>query len=409
MIDRGDPHASRPRLAIVLSHPIQYFSPWFAHLAASGAVDVRVFYLWDFGVEARHDRDFGQAVQWDVPLLEGYESEFVPNVSRDPGTHRFGGLENPTLVDRLVTWRPDAILLFGYTYRTHVGVLFSRKLRRVPILMRGDSHDLARLPGIGAAVKKAIRRVLFRRVHAFLAVGEANTNYLLASGVPRERIFRAPHCVDNARFRAAPEETRARAAAWRRELAIPEAATVVLFAGKLEPKKRPLDLLAAFQEAVPESDGRAVLLFVGSGVLESALKQQAGTRLGRDVFFAGFQNQTTMPAVYASGDVLVLPSLAEETWGLCVNEAMNLGLPAIVSSYVGCAQDLVVSGETGWVFPAGDVRALSEILRRSLADVDRLHRMGEAARSRVSDYSFEAATAGLLLALDSVLAKRGAR
>src|SRR5690606_10260331 len=79
------------RLAVVVSHPIQYYAPWFHWLADQGWT-LRVFYLWDFGVAQRQDRGFGRAVVWDVDLLSGYEHEFVPNISRAPGTHHLRGL-----------------------------------------------------------------------------------------------------------------------------------------------------------------------------------------------------------------------------------------------------------------------------------------------------------------------------
>ena len=89
------------RLAIVLSHPTQYYSPWFRWLRAHTTLAFRVFYLWDAGVRATRDPQFGATFAWDVDLLSGYEAEVVPNRSRDPGTHRFGGLSNPTLRARL--------------------------------------------------------------------------------------------------------------------------------------------------------------------------------------------------------------------------------------------------------------------------------------------------------------------
>jgi hypothetical protein len=89
------------RLAIVLSHPVQYYSPWFRWLRAHTALEFRVFYLWEFGVTAQRDPQFGATFQWDVDLLAGYDSEFVPNVARDPGTHHFRGLDNPQLTARL--------------------------------------------------------------------------------------------------------------------------------------------------------------------------------------------------------------------------------------------------------------------------------------------------------------------
>jgi glycosyltransferase involved in cell wall biosynthesis len=124
--------------------------------------------------------------------------------------------------------------------------------------------------------------------------------------------------------------------------------------------------------------------------------------LGQSVFFAPFQNQSQMPKVYTTGDVLVLPS-ESETWGLAVNEAMNLGRPAIVSTHVGCGPDLIIEGETGWVFPAGDIEALTALLKQILMlDTEALRRMGKAVRDRVGGYSLEAATAGLKRALASL-------
>lgn len=392
---------------MVLSHPVQYFSPWFRHVAARGGTELRVFYLWDFGVTDRRDRGFGTTFRWDIPLLDSYEWEFVPNASRDMGTHHFSGLTNPGLVSRLAEWRPDAILLFGYSYRSHLGVILSRRLRHVPLLFRGDSHDLARKASVTAAAGRAARRVLFRRFSAFLAVGEANRRYLLASGASAERIFHVPHCVDNARVREAVAADPFAGMSWRRAAGIPESATVLLFAGKLEPKKRPDLLLRAFfslQNLAPNAARQAVMIFVGSGALEPELRAVAGERVGRDVFFVPFQNQTAMPAVYLAANVLVLPSASNsETWGLVVNEAMAMGRPAIVSNCVGCGPDLVKDGETGWVVERDNEHSLRSALAEAVSDPARLRRMGEAATQRIDRYSFDAATDGLERALDSVV------
>lgn len=397
----------RKRLAVVLSHPVQYYSPWFAYIASNSAIDLRVFYLWDFGVERRHDRGFGVDLQWDVPLLDGYESEFVPNRSGDPGTHRMFGLDNPEIVNRLRAWGPDAILLFGYTFATHLRVMLSPRFRSVPLLLRGDSHDLARISGLRASVTRAIRMLLFRRFAAFLAVGRANTDYLQASGVPASKIYFSPHCVDNGRFQHAAATAGGDAADWKRELGIDSGAPVILFAGKFEEKKRPLDLLAAFETACAELRSRGntqpVLLFVGAGPLENELKARAADRIGRSVFFAPFENQSRMPVVYAAANVLALPSYGNsETWGLVVNEAMSMGLPVIVSTHVGCASDLVTPRETGWVFDAGSVGGLAAALVDAVRDPVRAAELGRAARDRVGHYSFAEATQGLLSAVDAV-------
>lgn len=405
-VSYGTKHATR--IAVVVSHPIQYYSPWFSCLAGYPGLVLKVFYLWDFGVEARHDPNFGMSIKWDIPLLDGYESEFVRNVSRDPGTQHFRGLDNPSLIGRLNDWRPDVILLFGYAYLSHVRLILSPALRRIPIILRGDSHNLGRRRGLRTALGRLLRKALFRRVGAFLAVGEANEAYFADVAMKRDQVFLAPHFVDNARFRADPLRVRSAARDWRRKLEIPDDALVVGFVGKLEDKKRPVDLLDAFSRlANQDEDGtarQASLLFVGAGRLEPVLRERARQAGLENVFFVSFQNQTQMPIVYAAMDFLVLPSGFGETWGLCVNEAMNLGVPAIVSDVVGCGPDLVVEGKTGWTFRSGDVTDLCRTLREAMdkTEPERLA-MAEQVRQHVARYSIESATEGLLRACRSVM------
>ena len=170
---------------------------------------------------------------------------------------------------------------------------------------------------------------------------------------------------------------------------------VILFAGKFEAKKRPLDLLEAFARLNPPN---VSLLFVGNGHLEEELKRRAKTVA--NVFFAPFQNQSEMPRTYAACDLFVLPSFGpEESWGLAVNEARCLRRPVIVSDQVGCGPDLVEHGRTGLIFPAGDVEALSAALGEALSDRARLREWGEAGFRKVLDYDYAHATEGLKSAL----------
>lgn len=390
------------RLAVVVSHPIQYYAPWFAELHRTPGLALMVFHLWDFGVEMRLDRGFGQPLQWDLPLLEGYPSCLVPNRSRDPGTHHPGGLDNPQLVSRILSWRPDAILLFGYSYLSHLRLLLDPRLLRVPILLRGDSHDLARSSSLRSSLAGMVRRLLFRRFAGALAVGQANAAYLRASGLAPARIHLAPHAVDNARFQADAEQVAQQALLRRSALGIAAQAPVVLFCGKFEPKKRPLDLLEAF---LALNHPEAVLLYVGAGPLDDQLRARVSQAPAGRVHLLGFINQAAMPALYAMAELLVLPSVGNgETWGLCVNEAMNLACAVIVSSHVGCGPDLVLPGRTGWIVPAGDQRALQACLAEAIADPVHLRAMGRAAREHIQGFSYAHATAGLLRALAQIRA-----
>ena len=381
------------RLAIVLSHPTQYFSPWFRWLAQQTSLSFRVFYLWDFGVTPTRDPEFQSTFAWDVDLLAGYDHEFVPNTSDHPGTHRFDGLENPGLPARIAAFRPDAILLFGYAYSTHVRLLAWARLRRIPLVFRGDSHFLGR-PRPPLATR-ALLRLLYRQFAAVTCVGAANRDYFTALGVPERKLFFAPHAVDHTLFDPACESHRASAASLRASLALAPSTRVVLFAGKLLPAKQPRELLEAFLSLAPDDDA---LVFVGEGPEKDALVGRAGAAPARRVHFLPFANQTEMPARYLLADLFALPSRGlYETWGLAVNEAMHMGVPALVSDRVGCQQDLVTDGETGWVFRADDLAHLRAGLAHALsADLGPYR---QQVASRIAGYTYARAADGLLAAL----------
>ena len=107
-----------------------------------------------------------------------------------------------------------------------------------------------------------------------------------------------------------------------------------------------------------------------------------------------------MPKVYAAGNIVMLPSYGRgETWGLAINEAMNLGRPAIVSSHVGCGPDLVIQGKTGWIFPAGDVKALRKAMKQALKNPIETHKMGQRAQKKMDKFSYKAAGDALIEAI----------
>jgi len=387
-----------PRLAIILSHPVQYYSPWFRWLREHSGLEFKVFYLWDFGVTARHDPQFGTAFQWDVDLLSGYDSEFVPNIARDPGTHHFRGLDNPSLTARLAAWRPGAILLFGYNWLSPQRVIWWARRRGIPLIFRGDSHLLGRasLPFL----TRMLLRFLFRQFAAFTHVGAANRDYFRALGVPDQRLFFAPHSVNSAHFNPEDAATRAATEALRTGLGL-SGKRVVLFAGKYSEAKQPVALLRAFLQVARPADA---LVYVGDGPEKAKLTELAGAHPSACVRFLPFANQSEMPARYLLADLFVLPSRGNyETWGLAVNEAMHLGVPCLVSELVGCQRDLVQPGETGWVFPAADPAALASVLESALrTPAAELQRLGRNARKLAARYTYRQTSDGLLKALASL-------
>lgn len=369
------------RLAIVATHPIQYNAPLFRELARRPELTLKVFYGWE-GTAHQADPEFGHEVSWDVPLLDGYDWELTPNRSRDPGTHHFGGLDNPTMIPATQAWGPNAVLVYGWSNRTHLRVLRAFK-GRVPVLLRGDSTLLSGAKGLRRLVRRPLLRWVYSHVDLALYPGRRNREYLEACGVAGPRLAWMPHCVENGRF-SDGESLEQQAAAARAALGIRPDQAAFLFAGKLIGHKQVGLLIHAFETSQRDNDSH--LIIVGSGPLERELQERA--RGAAHVHFLGFRNQSEMPLIYRLGDLFVLPS-SSETWGLAVNEAMASGLPVVLSDRVGSAPDLAADPGFARTFPSGDVGALGRILSDLGADRARLRQMGEKARGFIQDWSVE--------------------
>ncbi len=392
--------SSAPRLAIVLSHPTQYYSPWFRWLRANTTLTFRVFYLDDTGIAPTHDEKFKKTFAWDVDLTSGYDWELIENTARRPSTLRFFGLKNPSLHARIDDWGATAILLFGYAYATHLNLIAWARRKNIPLLFRGDSHLLGRPAPRG--LKKALLTFLYRQFAAITYVGQANRDYFLHHGVPPARLFFAPHAVNAAHFDPASPAHRNISLALRVELGLAAQTRVILFAGKLIPQKQPRVLLEAFLALNPPD---TALVFVGDGPEKPdmlALAAQASPDI--QLHFLPFANQSEMPSRYLLADLFVLPSRGGyETWGLAINEAMHLGVPCLVSDQTGCQRDLVTDGETGWVFHADSPTSLREKLATALTALARDPTpIRTAVTTRIANYTYQQTTTGLLSARSSI-------
>lgn len=391
---RGESHEPTPfRVAVVLTHPVQYFSPWFRTIhACEPRLALTVLYATELLPEAQAT-GFGGVFEWDVPLLEGYPSRVLATAPAavDVSADRYSRVDAPALDDALDEIAPEFVLVPGWHAAFYARARRWCRRRGVPMIYRGDTTLASGPRGVARAAWRLHTRRRLADYSAYLSVGVRAREYLASFGVPEPLIFDSPHAVDVARFSsAACAASRANA---RAAFGLPAEAFVVLFAGKLQAAKRPLDAV----RAVARLGAQARLLVAGRGPLEAACRAEAD-RLQVAVTWAGFVNQSAMAQAYRAADCLVLPG--RETWGLVVNEALACGVPAVVTDEVGCQPDLVVEGETGAVAPYGDVDALGRALGRVRHALQSGHAFAPACRHRASRYSFAAATAGLVAACD---------
>lgn len=344
------------KLAIITTHPIQYYAPVFKLLHERGEIEIKVFYTWGTAAVQKFDPGFSKAISWDIPLLEGYPHVWVENTAEDKGSHHFKGIVNPYLTQQIASCKPDAILVYGWSYQSHLKILRHYK-GRIPLWFRGDSNLIDKQNSWKSLFRKTLLSWVYSNVNKALYVGSANKAYFKKFGMKEEQLIFAPHAVDNHRF-AADRSLEVQQLKHKLNIALQD--ILVLFAGKFEQKKDPLLLLNSLLQI--EKEG-VHLLFVGNGTLEKTLKEQALPH--PNVHFMNFQNQSYMPVVYQACDLFCLPSKGPgETWGLSVNEAMACSKPVLVSDKVGCAIDLVKEGYNGAVFKAPYLASLTEQLHK---------------------------------------------
>jgi glycosyltransferase involved in cell wall biosynthesis len=412
------------RLGILTSHPIQYQAPWFRALAK--VVDLEVFFAHRQTASEQGNAGFGVAFDWDVDLLSGYSHRFLENVSKNPGVNHFSGCDTPEIKQIIRDEKLDAFIVCGWCLKSYWQAVRACRRARVPVLVRGDSQLATPRSRLFALVKEVVYRIALRQFDGLLAVGKRNREYLEHYGVSPEKIFSAPHFVDNEWFAQQARTLKAQRAVLRRGLKIPDDAFCVLFCGKFIPKKRPLDLVEAARLLM--EDGKLSnlhLLFVGSGELGTELRANCDVRFDAEApvcasqpstlnsqltslpraSFAGFKNQSELPAIYAAADVLVLPS-ESETWGLVVNEAMACGLRAIVSDAVGCAPDLIEEGKTGFTFALGQPSQLAGRLGTWAKMKSAGHDFVPALEAKLRNYNLETAVRGTLQAAEELARRR---
>lgn len=379
------------RICVLATHPIQYIAPWYRALASDKSLKLEVVFLREPN-SLEQGEGFDRPFHWDVPLRQGYGSQVI-GVGRN-AFEVLCALIRLVVINRQL--KPDVWIVTGWNEPILLAACLLFKVLRRPLILRGEANAM-RARG---TVKKFGHRLLLGLADALLLIGESNKKFYLENSVPISRLFDGAYFVDSMRILKMALDHKAARELLRSEAGISDHDFVFLFFGKHVTFKRPEFAILAASKLVARGHSVKVL-FGGVGPLTPALEALARAR-GVPAIFLGFLNQTELWRAYLAADAFILPSTNQETWGLVVNEAMLFGLPVIVSDQVGCGPDLVINGETGFLF-SGGVDQLACVMERLVDEPDRGRAMGERGRSLVLErYSMQRATAGLRLAVDAL-------
>ncbi len=307
--------------------------------------------------------------------------------------------------------QPDAMAIAGWGTVDARACLSWCKQRRIPAFVMSETRAA---DGKRIWWKEWLKSRVVRKFDGALCGGESHKRYLVQLGIPPERIAFGYNVVDNSYF-ANEKCSRASSieepeAGDRTKLATRHQPTAAAFpegpyflaSNRFVERKNLARLIQAYSEYVASSKSDIWPLFLlGDGELRGGLERLAqkleliiasgdlklnSYKLKTPsedglVFFAGFRQIEELPAFYSAAGAFVHPAL-EEPWGLVINEAMASGLPILSSRNVGAAEELVVEGETGFLFDPMNVKEMAAALLR-MADMPEAHRreMGLAAQS----------------------------
>ena len=366
------------RLAVVVSHPIQHFAPWHREVARLPDVDLRVFFCCDWGLREYFDPQFQVNLKWDIPLLEGYDHEFLPIESR-PKRLGFWEVDNPSVGTALARFRPHVVQVFGYARRTNWRVVSWARRNAASVLLYSDSNAKSEVVWWRRAAKSVIVRWFYGHVDGALYCGDNNRLYHMNYGLPSERLFPGGLPVDRARLlKSVPDRALMRSAVRERH-GIPPDSFVVMSCGKYASHKRPIDLAQAVG-TLGRKGAPVWALLVGEGPERERIEAYCQSTGTRNVTLTGFVNQQAIGEYYAASDALAVTSEID-AHPLTVTEASSFGLPILVSDRVGCigTQDTARPDENAIVYPCGDSERLASAVDLLRNDRNRYSRMSDAS------------------------------
>ncbi|MFF0745390.1 glycosyltransferase [Streptomyces sp. NPDC004111] len=228
--------------------------------------------------------------------------------------------------------------------------------------VRHGCYRGSRLATVPLAVGMSVnRRRWWSGVERFFCISAAQRDLLVRSGMPAERLAVKHNFV--------PDPGACRA----------DGGEHLLFLGRLAEAKGVRHLMAAWDEVAAGGGVGVPLVLAGAGPLEQEVTAWAAGR--DDVRYVGLYDPAQCREAVARSVAVVAPSLALETFGLVVAEAMAAGVPAVAAGH-GAFVELVEDGVTGLLHRPGDPHSLASCIRRITTGRAENLEMGRAARIR---------------------------
>ncbi|MDH5092760.1 glycosyltransferase [Clostridium perfringens] len=369
-------------LGIIMCHSAPYRTLQINEFAKIKGINITVYYT--FAQNDNREWEDNKKIGYKVEYLKGYK------FSEKYGYINYG-LFN-------IVKNNDVLLIGGYSEVSYIILSLLSKIfnKKYGVIFDGISTN--RINDKENKIKKFLKNIVVKNSNFIFANGKIGKEYFKNQFKYNEKyIYNQYLTVDSELINSMYNNRFQYRSNVRKKLNIKNEKKVVIFSGRLISIKNVEIIIEAISK-IKEKDN-IIFLVTGGGILKEKLEELASKKNVKIYITNFIKKQEELFKYYFAGDVLVLPSI-DEPWGLVVNEAMNAGLPVIVSDKCGCSMDLVKDGYNGYIFNSSDVEELKEKLQKVL--FVNSESMGKESRRIISNWTFKDSRKSLEDALDNL-------
>ncbi len=364
---------------VLESHPVNYRLGIYEKLAGNTYVDLDVVFLRD--------------------SLNGHtfpgSKKRINKISKLNFPHKY--LRGKDVISYFVKNRPDAIIVYGYQSWVNVATMLTARALGIPVIFRDEIDFIDYSSPFIKNIKKIILPILFKIPSAFFYSYTRSKDFYVSNKVRKEKLFFHPCAVDNEYFQKRASSEQSLKKTLKNKYELPHRSKVLLYVGRLDERKRVMDIARAYCKLVNKKN--TYLVYVGSGPKESDIKKFAKRNDLLNILTFGSMDRSELHKFYSIADIFIIPSDYDPS-PKAMNEAMNFSLPIITSKNVGTAKDLVKNGKNGYVVSVGDISQMAKKIEQVLSNPKLKKKMGKESLKIVSGWNFSEDVRATLKALD---------
>lgn len=374
------------KVALIHNIIAPYRVPLFEGLAKHHSIDLSVYFC----------ANIHKGRKWGILESDIYKYEVLFGI-----TLEFAGITyhiNPTIILKLIKGKYDVIIISGNTDFTTQAAFIISKLLKTPTILWSEGIESAQ--SLLGRFISPLTKYIVRNVDAVIVPGTASRDFHIKQGAVPEKIFIAPNIVDNKMFMQQSSKFKKEKERFKQELNI-QNEKIILFVGRLVKLKGVEYLIRAYKKLKGEY-GDCCLVIIGDGILKNGLEEICIKEDIKDVHFTGWLSEERI-IYYSIADLFVLPTL-KDLCPLVINEAMCCGLPVISTNAAGCAVDIIIPSENGFIVDAANTDQLCSAIKEILLNEELSRKMGEKSLELIeSEFSLDKMVNSFVSATESVI------